>query len=367
MRILSCLAALISSASLTVAAQGVQVNSGPQHSRPLSQGLIRMSREDRESLLRLDHRVLINVVVTDQSGKPVNGLKEEDFTLLDQDRPQAIRGFQMVDGKSAMGRAHIVLLIDSVNNSFSDVARQRRTVDAYLRQNGGRLSFPVSLAILSDKGLQKVGPSLDGNHLATALHEQFPRPGRFSFNGGPSGGNQRFLLSIQALRTLAADERDEPGRAVLVWMGQGWPTLTDPGYEAATLDDKKSYFDALVQLSTTLRIAQVTIDNISSLDPARIDERVESAISHGIRRPEEAEAQDLSLATMVELTGGRVLSQANDFVGEIGRCVSEADTYYRMSFDPEAAKGPNELRSLSVKLDKPALVPRTYTLYYAQP
>ena len=105
MRILNCLAALISSVSLIVAAQGVEVSSGPQ------QGLIRMSREDRESLLRLDHRVLINVVVTDSSGNPVNGLKEEDFTLLDQDRPQAINSFQMVDGKSATGRAHIVLLI----------------------------------------------------------------------------------------------------------------------------------------------------------------------------------------------------------------------------------------------------------------
>jgi VWFA-related protein len=326
-----------------------------------------MSREDRESLLRLDHRVLINVVVTDSSGNPVNGLKEEDFTLLDQDRPQAINSFQMVDGKSATGRAHIVLLIDSVNNSFSDVARQRRTVDAYLRQNGGRLSFPVSLALLSDKGLQKIDSSLDGNLLAAQLHQRFSRPGRFSFNGGPSGGNQRFLLSIAALRTIAAEEREVTGRVILVWMGQGWPSLTDPGYEAATPEDKKSYFDALVQLSTTLRIAQVTIDNVSSADPSRPGDGTEQHNLLGIRRPEEAEARDLSLSTMVQLTGGRILNQERDLVVGIGQCALEANTYYRMSFDPETAKRPNELRHLEVKMDRPALLPRTYTLYYAQP
>ncbi|MBB5058808.1 hypothetical protein HDF16_003522 [Granulicella aggregans] len=149
--------------------------------------------------------------------------------------------------------------------------------------------------------------------------------------------------------------------------GQGWPCLTDPGYEAATLDDKKSYFDALVQLSTTLRVAQVTIDNISAVDPDRLSGGSQLDRLHGIGRPEEAEARDLSLVNMVRLTGGRVMNQQSDFIPEIQQCLLEAGTYYRMSFDPEAAGGLNELRLLTVKLDKSALIPRTYALYYAQP
>jgi VWFA-related protein len=306
-------------------------------------------------------------VVTDASGKPVSGLGEKDFTLLDHDTPQSIATFQEVAGRSASGRAHIVLLIDAVNNSFADVARERRAVDAFLRQNNGKLSYPVSLTMLSDSGVRKIDASTDGNLLADELRDQFPRPGRFSFNGGPSGGNQRFLLSIQALRRLAADERNEPGRAILVWMGQGWPTLTDPGYEAATFEDKRAYFDALVQLSTALRIAQVTINNVLPAGAGQPEGGTESSRVHGVRRPEEAEAEDLSLATMVQMTGGKSLHQGKDFVAEIAACVVDAESYYRLSFDPQAANQPNELRFLTVKLDRPELASRTYRLYYAQP
>ena len=326
-----------------------------------------MSKEEREALRRLDHRVLLNVDITDPSGSAVSGLTEDDFILLDSEKPQTLRSFQPVTGDSSTGRAHIVLLIDFVNNSFSDVARQRQSIDTYLRRNKGRLTYPVSLALLSDTGLRRIDSSTDGNLLANDLHSHFPRPGRFSFNGGPSGGNQRFLLSIQALQTLADEERDVPGRAILVWMGQGWPSLTDQGYTAATLEDKRSYFDALVQLSTTLRVAQVTIDNVSTNDPSHVSDGMDQAALHVTRNPEQAEARDLSLARMVQLTGGRSLNQSGDLAAEIGRCVADAATYYRLSFDPGPVNLPNDPRLLTVKINKPSLTPRTYALYYAQP
>ncbi|MBB5058809.1 hypothetical protein HDF16_003523 [Granulicella aggregans] len=126
MRFIYCVAAIVLSLPFVLVGQVLTAKSGPAPQKPLSPGLLRISKEDRDALLRLDHRVLLNVVVTDPSGAPVGGLKEEDFTVLDQSGPQAINSFQMVEGNSPTGRAHIVLLIDSVNNSFADVARQRR-------------------------------------------------------------------------------------------------------------------------------------------------------------------------------------------------------------------------------------------------
>ena len=357
------LIAILSPALLVSAAQNAQAPASP-NSRT---SLIRVSREQREAMRKLDRRVLLNVEVTDPSGKPVSGLTEQDFTILDQNSPQSISSFQMVAGNSASGRAHIVLVIDSLNNSFSDVARQQRMADAYLRQNSGHLNYPVSLALLSDKGLHKIDVSADGNLLADQLREQSLRPGRFSFNGGPSGGNQRFLLSVKALTTLAEEERDTSGRAILVWMGQGWPWYSDPGYEAATFQHKKSYFNTLVELSTALRLAQVTIDSVSPAGPNHSTDVAPPKSLHGIRIPAEADAQELSLAALVRLTGGRSLNGESDLVAEIAQCVQEADTYYRIAFDPGPANVPNELRSLNVKLDKAALTPRTFTLYYAQP
>jgi len=38
--------------------------------------------------------IRVDVAVNDASGKPVSGLSEEDFALLDNDKPQKIVTFQ---------------------------------------------------------------------------------------------------------------------------------------------------------------------------------------------------------------------------------------------------------------------------------
>src|ERR1700722_8452956 len=42
-------------------------------------------------------RISIDVVVTDKSGKPVPGLQQQDFTLLDDKQPQPILSFHATD------------------------------------------------------------------------------------------------------------------------------------------------------------------------------------------------------------------------------------------------------------------------------
>ena len=86
--------------------------------QPPPKGLVRMSKDQRDALLRADHRILLNVVVNDVSGKPVSGLGQDDFTLFDHHEPRAISSFQVVNGNSTTGRAHILLLIDSLNCSL---------------------------------------------------------------------------------------------------------------------------------------------------------------------------------------------------------------------------------------------------------
>ena len=45
-----------------------------------------------------DRRITLDVVVTDHSGKPVPGLQQQDFTLLDNKQPQPIVDFRAADG-----------------------------------------------------------------------------------------------------------------------------------------------------------------------------------------------------------------------------------------------------------------------------
>ena len=47
------------------------------------------------STLRINSRaVLVDVIVTDRSGKPVIGLKQDAFAITEQSKPQAIRFFE---------------------------------------------------------------------------------------------------------------------------------------------------------------------------------------------------------------------------------------------------------------------------------
>ncbi len=121
--------------------------------------LIHRSPEDRERASRVVRHILLNVVVTDASGKPVSGLQKKDFTLLDDDQPQQIVSFKGVEGRTATPPVHVIFVLDILNNSFQDLAYQRGAVEKYLDQNREQLSFPVSIAVLTDAGIDLSQPA----------------------------------------------------------------------------------------------------------------------------------------------------------------------------------------------------------------
>src|ERR1700690_3754582 len=62
-----------------------------------------------ESLIRLE------VVVNDKSGKPVSGLEQKDFTVVDNKQPEKILSFEAVTGATADSEpVEVVLVVDSV-------------------------------------------------------------------------------------------------------------------------------------------------------------------------------------------------------------------------------------------------------------
>jgi hypothetical protein len=69
-----------------------------------------------------DHPVMLDVLVTDRSGKPVPGLREQDFTVLDDQQPSPIVSFRALsepaDNSNPETRTEIVLILDEVNTSY---------------------------------------------------------------------------------------------------------------------------------------------------------------------------------------------------------------------------------------------------------
>ena len=86
--------------------------------------------------------IILNVVVTDASGKPVACLQQKDFTLLDNHQPQQIVSFHGSGGADGQTTSsHYFILQNILNNSFQDIARQLRAVEKYLDQNRNNLAF----------------------------------------------------------------------------------------------------------------------------------------------------------------------------------------------------------------------------------
>ena len=156
---------------------------------------------------------------------------------------------------------HIIFLLDILNNSFQDIARQLRAVEKYLDQNREQLSFPVSIAVLTESGINLGQPSRHGKALIGQL-KKVHAP--LATIGSPEGSNAgRFHLSVQSLTKLVTDQEDVPGRVLLIWMGPGWPLLSDGPYPGTPMD-KRNFFAEVLNLSTGFLDAQMTMDTISS-------------------------------------------------------------------------------------------------------
>jgi hypothetical protein len=118
-------------------------------------------------------RISINVVVADKLGHPVEGLQAGDFTLLDNKQPQKLLGFRAIDHETLRtDPVHVVIVVDMINTGFDTVAREREELERFLKEDGGELANPTSIAIFADSGLKVAkGSSQDGNALLEAFNK----------------------------------------------------------------------------------------------------------------------------------------------------------------------------------------------------
>jgi hypothetical protein len=66
-------------------------------------------------------------------------------------------------------------------------------------------------------------------------------------------------------------------------------------------------------------------------------------------------------------SGGLAIEGDSDVTGNIKRCLNDVQSWYEITFDPLPADKPNEYHHIEIKLDKPGLIARTRTGYYANP
>ena len=384
----ACFALLLASnhAALCGQSGGTQSNQTPR--------LIPRTHDEREARFRAQHRIVLNVEVTDAAGNPITGLKAEDFMLMQDRQPRSVVSFRAMNGETAPVPPQVMLLLDAVNNSSRDLANDRKGVETFLRQSPATLAYPASIAVLSD-GEIKSGPlTRDRNVLLGELEDLSGRlhpiacasdvnpndrtmravwmPGTVS--GVDSSKelnclNQRFVTSISALTRFAKLQIDIPGRVILIWLGSGWPLLNNKEFRPDDATVKAGFFENLVQVSTALREAQVTLDVLlpsSLFRTAESRNEHDDAFFNGVPNQEEVTAASLGLQAVAHQSGGQVLIGAKNISAGIAACMADAKSYYELTFDSAPAAQFGEYHSLQVKVEKPGAIVRTNTVYYAE-
>jgi VWFA-related protein len=313
-------------------------------------------------------RIKLDAVVTDKSGKPVSGLGPSDFSLLDNNQPGRILSFHAVDGmaQQADPPAEVILLIDAENLGFRGVSIECEQIKRFLRQNSGHLAQPVSIWVLTSKGLDvQPEPSLDGNALAVEVGQIEDRLRTTGPRAGNDGPVERFQFSVETLTAIADNEARRPGRKLLIWAGPGWPMFDSSVPPVPSRAQLQSFFKMIVQLSTRLREARITVYNVM-LGTGLVSFHFEDFLN-GVKTPENANTADLGLKVLAVQSGGRNLGPDNDLAGQINDCIQDASAFYTFSFDPPRAVLADEYHELKLMVDRPKLIVRTNTGYYNQP
>ncbi len=355
-------------------------------------------KDDRDRQFQATHRITVNVQVTDDAGKPVTDLNANDFTILDNQQPRKLAAFHAIDGQAMSDATEVVIVLDAVNSTAQALEAERNGIFRFLAQNHGPLSYPTSFVLWSNGHLKATSATTDRNTVGRAfvnntknLHSNACAPvdapvaqavegsGVKALGtgdvGNPAAGvanclQVHFKDSVSALDGIAQQQLAGGGRTLLIWVGPGWPLLSDVEFQQLTQKARKGFFEEIVTVLHDLRAAQVTLDAVGPHDATREAEiaRVDlHALTAGTAMPESAGPSSLALPVLAQQTGGRVMATSDDVAADLGKLLDDGDWYYAISFNAPPAQNGVELHSLEVKVSRPDLRVRTLTEYYIGP
>ena len=148
----------------------------------------------------------------------------------------------------------------------------------------------------------------------------------------------------------------------------GWPLLSGPGIENA-LDSKqqKQLFDSLVNLSTEMQRANITLYSVNPLGTGESEVRASyyESFLKGVSESKRMEPGNLALQVLAVQSGGRAIDFNNDVAAVLRQCVADTQNYYEISFEPAPPDPKNYYHRVEVKLAKSDLAARARMGYYA--
>ena len=372
--------------------------------------------------------VQLSVVVTDKSGAPVSGLKKEDFSVLDEGRPQEIAFFSgqlppAVEAKSQLPPnvftnrydllgedpgAVTIVLFDSLNTAVEDQAHVRSQVIKFLKSL--KPQDHVAIYGLTNELLILHEFSQDSSALVTAAAQFKPNQKALYDASHPEyfdvpamidahSGWQRFQDAVNQENARVADQykmrRAEmtsnafqaianhvamiPGRKNVVWVSGSFPfsiiveSLNAPDRVS---DTTGPYAEAAARALNRANIAVYPVDATglevnAAMDPSNgIDYKCMDCTPEapgpksGMFVREERFATERNMAAA---TGGQAFIGTNDVTGAVKRAFDDGRYAYTIAFYPNHGQWNGAYRKVKVELKEPGWKLRYRAGYFAEP
>ncbi len=351
-------------------------------------------------LRRTVRRVILDVVVTDSTGKPVQGLTQQDFKLEEDNKPQRVLSFDVHDfdpsldfdpklpplepgtfvnvpAEQERGPLYVILY-DLVNMEMDDQPYARKQLLKFIEEKPRGSRFAIF--VLSD-GLHLVqGFTTDNAQLREVMDPKSPRPHIpqiFLYGKNFGRGDSGFMVDV--FNYIARFLDGMPGRKNLIWMSSGFPMTLFPSD-----DDGQSYREKIKQTLDTLARGQVAVYPIDVRGPV-VDEAhapkgaapsggtytdyrtggsgttnaPASAAGSGGAGYSLLASSYMTQTEIAEVTGGHAFFSTNDLTGALTQATNTGASYYTLTYSPSNQKYDGKLRTIHLLLEK-----KGYTLAY---
>lgn len=339
------------------------------------------SGQDTKPLVRSNTRVvLLDVVVTDRSGKAVRNLTQEDFTVLEDGKPQKISSFERpLSSESAVlpNSPRTIILLDELNVGYADLAYARDRILLFLAQNHLE-QLPTALMTLNLNGLSVLEDYTQDGKLLKDKLTRF-RPAMINpVEGETQQGKvqEHAQKSIDSLLEIARASMGSPYNLNVVWVTGGF---------AGMLRDLKSEDGAQNGLRRLANLLMTSRIRLYSIDPGGVkpvaatvvaSPGASRAMSKSNSMPGALNNDDLALAgtayeandllaRLTAMTGGHAYYGRNDTEIALGETVGDAVGNYAISYSPANSDFSGEYRRIAVQTTMDGTTARTRLGYYA--
>ena len=364
--------------------------------------------------------IRVDVLVTDRkTGKPVTDLKESDFEVVEDNRPQTVETFRLIDmDVPTVGEMADAAPIRSLDQQEREMQRDDVRViaillDDYHVRRGNDMAIREKLASfvlqLNPRDLVAVVYPLTpvSDLVFTRNHESVANAlmkfeGR-KFNYTPRNSYEekyasypaeaveyiRTTVTLSAVRSLATHMGTlREGRKALLLVSEGMtynvsPTLVNPNDPFApigrrtdpaiggTYSQSSAEFFKEAEMMTDLRYvfdaANRANTSVYTIDPrglAPFEYDINQDVSMDRDREHLRQTTD-SLRIVADETGGRAIVARNDFLTGLRQMLQDSSSYYLLGYNSTLGRTDGKFHEIKVRVKRPGVDVRARKGYWA--